>query len=68
MVRSIDLLCLLNRPVVEPENNIAIIAVICEVGSSNRNWFVGIVRKHCQRASGIKTNTAYSCGIDIVLA
>lgn len=64
---SIDLLRLLNRTVVEPENHIASIAVVFKIGTSDCDWLVGDIGKDSQRAGCIETNTLDGVGISVGL-
>lgn len=67
MAGSVDLLGLFNGSVIKPQDDIAIVSIVFEVGTSDRHWLIGIVCKDCQRASSIKANSADRCGVDVVL-
>lgn len=53
---GVDLGCLLHGPVVEPQDDISIIAVIGEVWAGDRNWLVRVMREDGERASCIETD------------
>ena len=68
MLGSIDLVRLLYRPVIEPQNDVAIIAVfVVKVGPGYWDWFVCIVSEDGEGACGVEANTAYSVLVDVVL-
>lgn len=68
VVGGIDLLGLLNRPVVEPEDDIAVVAVlIVEFGARDTDRLVGLGVEDGQRAGSIKANAADGVGVDVVL-
>lgn len=54
---GIDLVGLLDGAVVEPQNNIAVIAIVGEVWAGDGYWFVGVVGENGEGASGIEANT-----------
>lgn len=54
---GIDLVSLLDGSVVEPQNDVAIVAIVREVWAGDGYWLVGIVSENGERASGIKANT-----------
>jgi hypothetical protein len=64
----VDLLGLFNGPVVEPQNDVAVVTVVCEVRSGNRERLVGVVSEDGQRAGGIEANTLDAGRIDSRLA
>lgn len=68
MVCGIDLLSLLNWSVVKPENDVAVVAIILEVWTSNRYRLVGIVREDSKRAGGVETHTTDGIRVNVVLA
>lgn len=64
----VDELGLRDRSVVEPQNDIAVIAVVLEVRAGNGNRFVGVGREDGQRASGVKANAFNGVGVDLGFA
>lgn len=57
MTGGIDLVSLLDGSVVEPQNNVSIVAIIRKFWAGDGYWFVGVVSENGERASGIKANT-----------
>lgn len=64
MVGVIDLLGLLNRSVVKPQDDISIVAIVCEIGTGDREGLVGIVSEDSKRAGGIEANSLDAGGVD----
>jgi hypothetical protein len=52
----VDLFGLFNRSVIEPENDVPVIAIVCEVWAGDGEWFVGVVGEDSERAGGVKAN------------
>lgn len=67
MARGIDLLGLLDRSVVQPQDDITVVAIVIEVGSGNGDRFVGIVGKYSQRASRIEANSLDQGNVNVRL-
>jgi len=68
VVGSVDLVCFFLWSVVEPENDIAVIAIgIVELWTSDGDWLVGVVGEDCEGAGSIETNTADSGLVNVVL-
>lgn len=68
VVGSIDLVCFFLWSVVEPENDVAVIAVsVVELWTGDGDWLVGIVGEDCEGAGGIETNTTDGGLVDVVL-
>jgi hypothetical protein len=62
VVRGIDLLGFFYRSMVEPQNDIAIVAItVVEVWSCNRYWLICFRIEDCKRAGRIEANTT-DCG------
>lgn len=64
----VDLLGLFNGPVVEPQNDVAVVTIVCEVRSGNGKRLVGVVSEYSQRAGGIEANALDAGRIDGRLA
>ena len=64
MFRGINLLGLLDWPMIQPKDDVP---VIVEFRTCNRDWLIGVMGKNGERASGIEADTADCCGIDVVL-
>ena len=68
MLRSVDLVCLLHRSVIEPQYDIAVIAVfVVKVRPSDSNRLVRVVPEDSERARSIEANAANGALVDIVL-
>lgn len=57
VISGIDLFCLLDRTVVQPENDVAVVAIVGEIGAGNGNRLVGIVGEDGQGAGGVEADT-----------
>jgi hypothetical protein len=64
MLSIVDLLRLLNWPVVQPENDVAVIAIVGEVWTSYGYGLIGVGGENSKGASGIETNALDLIGID----
>jgi hypothetical protein len=64
---SVDLLGFFHWSVIQPEDDISIIAIIREVRTSDGNWFIGIVGKHGKGTGSVKTNSSNGRRIDVML-
>jgi hypothetical protein len=64
----VDLFGLFNGPVVEPQNDVAVVTIVCEVGSGNGERLVSVVSEYGQRAGGIEANALDAGWIDGRLA
>lgn len=56
MVRGVDELRFRNRSVVQPEDNVAVLAIIDEIGAGDGDWFVGVGREDGEGAGRIETD------------
>lgn len=61
VVGVVDLLGLGDRPVIEPQDYIPVITIVCEVRSSDGKWLVCVVCEDGERAGRIETN-AFDAG------
>jgi hypothetical protein len=52
------------RSMVQPENNVAVVAIISEVRVGNRNGFVGVRGENCQGASCVEADSLDACRRD----
>ena len=61
MLGGVDLVCFLNRSVVEPQNDVAVVAVlVVKVWSSDGDRLICVVSEYCKRAGRIETDTTDS--------
>lgn len=68
VVGGVDLLGLLDWPVVEPEDDIAVVAVcVIELWACDRDGLVGVLAEDCEGAGGIEANAADGVWVDVVL-
>jgi hypothetical protein len=68
VLRGIDLVRLLDRSVIKPENDIAVITIlVIKVWPSDRNRLVRVVSEDCERACSVEANTSNGALIDVVL-
>ena len=68
VVGGINLLRLLFGTVIEPEDDIAVIAIlIVEFGAGDRDRLVGVIGEDCERASSVEANAANRRLVDVVL-
>lgn len=64
MLSVVDLLRLLNGTVVQPEDDIAVVAIVGKVGASHGYGLVGVGRENSKGAGGIEANALDLAGID----
>jgi len=64
----VDLLALFDRSVIEPQDDVAVIAIICEVWAGDGERLVGVVGEDGKRAGSIKANALDARGVDCGLA
>ena len=68
MVRGIDLLRLFLRTMVEPQNDISIVAIfVVEIRTSYRDGLVCVLGENGERARSIEADAADGNPVDIVL-
>lgn len=67
MVRRVDLSRFLNRAMVQPQNDIAVISIIGEVRTSHGHRLIGIVSENSERARRVEADTPDGGGVDVVL-
>lgn len=68
MVGRIDLVRLIHGAVVEPKDDIAVVAVfVIKVWSSNCDRLIGVFSEDCERARRVETNATNGVAVDIVL-
>lgn len=60
----IDLLSLLHGAVVKPQDDIAIVAIVLEVRTGDRNRLISVMGEHSKRAGCVKAQTLYGFGVD----
>lgn len=58
MLCRVDRFRFFNRPVVQPQYNVAIVPIIIEVGTGDWNRLIGLMVEDSQRACCIKANAA----------
>jgi hypothetical protein len=63
--RRVDLLGFGQRPVVKPQDYVAVIAVVREVRAGDRNRFVRVVGEDRQRAGRIEAQPLDTVGVDL---
>jgi hypothetical protein len=68
VVGVVDLFGLFDRSVVEPQDDIAVVAIICEVRSGDRKGLVSVVSEDGKRAGGVEANALDAGGVDGGLA
>lgn len=68
MLSVVDLLGLFDRSVIEPQDDVAVIAIICEVWTGDGERLVGVVGEDGKRASSIKANALDARRVDCGLA
>ena len=52
----VDLFSLFNRSMVEPQNDVPVVAIIGKVGPCNRQRLIGIMGENSEGAGGVKAN------------
>ena len=68
MLRGIDLICLLYRAMVEPQDHITIVPIlVIEVWPSDSDRLICIISKNCKRTCRIEANAANGVSLDIML-
>ena len=68
MLRRIDLVRLFDRSMIEPKNDVSVIAIfVVEVWSRDSNGFIAVLREDCEGACRVEANAADGASIDIVL-
>lgn len=68
MVRSVDLGRLLHRSVIEPKDDVAVVAIfVVEIRASDRYGLVGVVSEDGERAGSIESNSANRGSVNVVL-
>lgn len=68
MFCGIHLLRLLNRAMVEPKNDVAVVAIcVVELGTCDTLRLSSLLVEDGQGAGGIEANTAYGLWVDVVL-
>ena len=68
MICGIDRIGLLDRAMIEPQDDISIIAIILKVRSSYGDWLVGVVGEDCEGACSIEANSTNSFWVNVLLA
>lgn len=61
---AVDLLRLLDGAMIEPEDDIAIAAIVLEVWASDWDRLICVGRENCEGAGGVKTNALDRFGVD----
>lgn len=64
MAGSIDLGGLLDRSVVEPQDNVP---VIIKFGTCHRDWLIGVLGEDGEGAGGVESKASDATRIDVVL-
>jgi hypothetical protein len=68
VVRRIDLVRFFYRAMIEPQYDVAVVAVlVVEVWPGDGDWLVCIVREDCERASSVEPNAANGVTVNVVL-
>jgi len=69
VVRRVDLVRLVDGAVVEPEDDIAVVAVaVVEVGAGDRDGLVCVLGEDGERAGGVEANAFDGVAVDVVFA
>lgn len=64
VVGGVDLVGFGQGPVVQPEDDVAVIAVVGKVGTRHGHWLVSVVGEDGERAGGIEANALDGLGVD----
>lgn len=67
VARGVDLLRLVDGSVVEPQDDVAVIAIVLEVGTRDGDGLVGVVGENGEGAGCVEANAAHGCRVDVVL-
>jgi len=68
VVGCVDLVGLLHRAVIEPEYDIAVVAIfVVEVGPGDGDWLICVFGEHGERASCVEANAPDGIALDVVL-
>lgn len=67
VARLVDGLGLGQRAVVQPQDDVAVVAVVGKVRAGHGDGLVGVVREDGEGAGGVEADAADACGVDLGL-
>lgn len=68
VVGVVNLFGLFDRSVVEPQDDVTVVSIVCKVRSGDRKWLVSVVSEDGKRAGGVEANALDAGGVDRGLA
>lgn len=64
MLGSVDLLRLLDWPMIQPQDDVAVVAIIGKVRARDGHGFIGVIGEDGEGASSVKSNALDVVGVD----